>query len=106
MWEKIPTYAAIFVSVLALATSIWSANETRQHDRLSVQPHLHYWRDMQSPYVGLTLINEGLGPAHILEARVYFEGKQVNNWETVIAVHDLCMTLSQIGLCAQAIGFY
>jgi hypothetical protein len=42
MVEKVSQYAAIFISILALFTTVYSAYLTRLHDRLSVKPNLDF----------------------------------------------------------------
>jgi hypothetical protein len=92
MLSQLNTYAPLFVSVLALSTSIWSAYETREHDRLSLQPHVYYTRDFRpvsdtgaKQNVGLFMINGGMGSAEVVETRIYFDGIRVNNWSGVFS---------------------
>lgn len=59
--------SAVAVAVIALATTIWQGAVTRQHNKLSVKPHLvidHVQYDGVTDK--LILRNNGLGPAIIV----------------------------------------
>jgi hypothetical protein len=63
--------SSILIALGALFLSSYQGCQTRQHDRLSVKPHLmisYYYNDKG---VGWYLINDGLGPAHIRGFQVF-----------------------------------
>jgi hypothetical protein len=78
--SSIVPWLALFVSILAIGTSIWSGSETRKHDRYSLQPGVSYiYRVNNAPEgVGIFLENNGSGPARISETRVYLDNKYVD----------------------------
>jgi hypothetical protein len=80
-------YVPIFISVLALAAAIYSAYTTRKHDRLSVKPSMYYFRELSptEPRIGLSMVNNGLGPAIIEYTRFYVDGKLMNDWNEISA---------------------
>lgn len=65
--------AAAFVSLCALATSVYSSWETRKHNRLSSQPWvtIAFWSNATG--AGWKLANEGLGPAITKTATVVYD---------------------------------
>jgi hypothetical protein len=85
LYEKITQHVPLFISILALALSIWSAVESRKHSRLSVRPEVSFFRDFKptSKEVGLYIDNTGLGPAIIRDTRVYFDGKRILNLDDI-----------------------
>jgi hypothetical protein len=84
--SKASPYVPIFISVLALCSSIYSALETRIHDRLSAAPFTSflYRVDEGADEVGLYYQNTGLGPAVVSSMRVYFDGKRINDFRNVV----------------------
>jgi hypothetical protein len=76
----------LLVSLAALGLAVWSAYETRTHDRLTVMPFVDFSLDLVGPAsekVGISLRNDGFGPAEIEETGVYLDGKAVGGWEPV-----------------------
>jgi hypothetical protein len=75
-------YAPIVISLLALFLSVYSAFETRRHDRLSAAPFTQFYYHLQENEKenGLYYINTGLGPALISSVRVYFDGHRINSF--------------------------
>ena len=76
-------YVAISITALALLVSVWSAFQNRAHNRLSVRPRLHLFNslDANEPRVGVGVRNVGLGPAQILEVRLYFDDAEFQQSE-------------------------
>jgi hypothetical protein len=83
--DKVTKQVPLFISVLALASSIWSAVETRQHDMLSVRPSVRFHREGNAvaKEVGLYIENDGLGPASVRDARAYIDGKRLKTLEDI-----------------------
>jgi hypothetical protein len=84
-YERMSQHVPLFISVLALGLSIWSAAESRRHDRLSVQPSTRFWRegDARAKAVGLYIENSGLGPAIISDLRIYLDGNPITNLDDI-----------------------
>ena len=72
-------YTALFVAVLALGLSVWSARETRIHDRLSVKPHIGISSEFDGTDEknGIYLNINGAGPAVITDFNVFIGGTEV-----------------------------
>jgi hypothetical protein len=84
--EKLSQYSALFISVIALGTAIWSAMETRRHDRLSLRPGVSYvWHtsSVNPEGVGIFIENSGSGPAEVAETRVYLDSKLIGEWQQI-----------------------
>jgi hypothetical protein len=86
-YEKLTQHIPLFISILALALSIWSAFESRRHDRLSVRPDIRFHRETNSggKEVGLYIMNDGLGPAIIRNMRTYLDGKLISDVDEIAA---------------------
>lgn len=72
---------ATVIAVLSLSVSIYEAQATRQHDRISVRPFLELrvgWR--QGHAAGLQLINAGLGPAVITRTVLTLDGESLGEF--------------------------
>lgn len=88
MKEKDPTkYAALFISVLALATSIFLGSKANEHNELSVSPYLditYFFPDSEDGGLltaGIRVDNSGLGPAIIEHMRVRWGEESWNSWD-------------------------
>jgi len=70
LWNNPLACAAILVSMAALGLAVYEGWATRKHNRLSVLPHLvpeFRLSEILNPFIGLYLVNSGLGPGKILE---------------------------------------
>ena len=70
---------SLFIAILALGISVWSAHQTRVHNRLSVTPRLrisHRFRGASDGY-GVRVVNSGLGPAVLTGISLLLDDKQV-----------------------------
>ncbi|GEM_PF-2740287 len=74
----------IFISIVALSLSIWSALETRGHNKLSVRPEVQFWSRgaIEEKYVGLFIENRGLGPAEVHLA-VFSGTERIFDWTRI-----------------------
>lgn len=85
--ETVTAVAAIATALVALAVGVWDNVQTRQHNRLSVIPHLVFVAqlgDVEDPGLEpeddpreggtLTLRNEGVGPAVVDSVSVHVLG--------------------------------
>ena len=92
-WEAA---TALFISGLALATSIWQGYAAQKHARLSVTPFMqtevHETRDSVWE---LTLTNKGVGPAMIEKITYEWAGK--NYGEEVMDVVQAVTQKSKLG---------
>ncbi len=84
-FEKISSYSAFVISVAAIVISVRSAIETRHHNKLSVKPNVIFLIQGSSadPEVGIFVDNGGLGPAQIMETRIYLDGEQIHHWQDI-----------------------
>jgi hypothetical protein len=75
---------AFFVSILALVVSINSAAATREHNRLSVRPHISLSFNANDKGAGWIRTISGAGPAIINTFEVTVDGKPVQTWDAVL----------------------
>lgn len=78
------TLSAICISILALIATGWQGYLTRVHNRLSVRPQLEGHSYMEDGIYSLTIRNDGLGPAILTHARVYYRDKLVEGEGTAL----------------------
>jgi hypothetical protein len=72
---------ATVIAVLSLAVSVYEAQATRRHDRISVRPFLELRVGLrQGSTAGLQLINAGLGPAAITKTVLTLDGKPLGEF--------------------------
>ncbi len=84
--EKPETTIAAASAVIALVATAFTAHQaflTRQHNRLSVKPHLTTWSHEENNgaiyKLETQLLNNGLGPAVLKRFIVFFEGKIIGD---------------------------
>jgi len=75
-------WGALIVAVLALATSVWSADAERRHKRLSVRPQLSVEYGVNDERAWWIMANTGLGPGIIHRFEVFVDDKPQANWAT------------------------
>lgn len=81
--DTITAIAATVIALLALFTSIWQGATSREHNRLSVKPHLDIaWIGDTANEWGIRIDNAGIGPAEILEFEVSIDGTRNIEWDT------------------------
>jgi len=79
-WQFVTGISSIFVAVCALIVSICAGVVAREHNRLSVKPHLTSWTDDHINEKGLfryKLMNNGLGPALVEKIVLRIDGNEV-----------------------------
>lgn len=77
-------WIAIGISVLAFLATGWQAHLTRAHNKLSVRPQLEGHSSMEDGIYTLKIQNDGLGPAILTRATVYYRGKLVEGEGTAL----------------------
>ncbi len=77
--NTIVSFSAIIVAVASIFISTWQGMEIRKHNRLSVRPKLeiHFYINKQD--FGYSLLNNGLGPANIIENKVLFNNVEISS---------------------------
>jgi hypothetical protein len=72
------------IALCALALSVTESVERRNHDRLSVRPHLDFGRshstNPKKPKLEYYWVNNGLGPAYFRWLRVEVDGHALRTW--------------------------
>jgi hypothetical protein len=83
--ENISSYVPIVISLLALFLTVYSAFETRLHDRLSAAPYIQFYYQLEGgkTEVGLYYKNTGLGPATLSSVRAYFDGRRIKSFDEI-----------------------
>lgn len=66
-WEAIAGLSSAIIALCAFGLTIWQACITREHNKLSVTPHLTTWTysDKAKNIYVVELLNNGIGPALI-----------------------------------------
>lgn len=74
------------IAALSLVVSVYEAQATRQHDRISVRPHLALHASLrQGSRAGLHLINVSLGPAAITRTVLTLLGEPLGEFSEASA---------------------
>ncbi len=77
--SDVTAWVAILISLLALGATLWQGHLSRTHNKLSVRPELEGHSSWQDDLYSLEVRNDGLGPAIIKAARIYYKGNLVNS---------------------------
>lgn len=79
------------IALLALFVAIWSMVSSRNHNKLSVRPHLYesIERDSVNFICGFYIANKGLGPAFIKSTTYYIDGNEVEFKDLVNVVEKI-----------------
>jgi hypothetical protein len=83
-WQAIISTCALFLSALALKVSVDSGAATREHNRLSVRPHINLSFNANDKGAGWVRTISGAGPAIINAFTVTVDGKLVHTWDAVL----------------------
>lgn len=75
--------SAMFISLCALAATIYEANLERENQLLSVWPRLQVGWVTGEQYQ-IKVENKGLGPALIKSSEITFDGKPVTDWGDIL----------------------
>ncbi|MFI7470637.1 hypothetical protein [Nonomuraea sp. NPDC049646] len=79
--EAVIALAAAVIALAALFVAIFEVRATRRHNRLSVRPVLQCRVTLrEGEPSGLSITNAGLGPAVIVETRVWLDGVLMGPW--------------------------
>lgn len=75
-WEAIAGLSSAIIAFCAFWLTVWQAKITRNHNKLSVTPHLTTWsqRDVANCRYSVELLNNGIGPALIESFNIYVDG--------------------------------
>lgn len=68
------------IALCALCVSMWQGYTSREHDRLSVKPHMVISFDYDDTGAGFTMSNGGVGPAIIRSFAVCVDSKPAKSW--------------------------
>ena len=93
--DPVPIVAAL-IAFFALGVALWEGIANRNHNKLSVRPHLTFFQSMAGTdgLVGLRLRNHGLGPAIISHMTISIDGgpkleASVEVWLRVVGTQNL-----------------
>lgn len=76
-WEAVAGLSSAVIALCALGLTLWQGWITRQHNRLSVRPHLTTWSqsDKGNHIYAVHLLNNGIGPALIKSFQILVDGQ-------------------------------
>lgn len=100
--EMITAWASGLIALAALFVAVWQGYLSRQHNRLSLRPHLTFLHKLSddNPRFFLELQNNGVGPAEIKDFRIYLDNKHDDHFEAP----SWLTHLDSIGLKGKACG--
>ena len=77
--ETIIAIASTVIAGAALVVAVWSGNQTRTHNELSVEPvvNIEFTNHPDEEYSGLVITNVGLGPAIIISLSVSLDNREM-----------------------------
>ncbi|MEZ5461866.1 hypothetical protein [Dokdonella sp.] len=81
-WDAVTAMVAVFIGVLALLVSGYTAYLQRQQVRAEVWPNLLI--GFYDPDQAIGVHNKGVGPAIVRSLRVWVDGKPVRSWAEVL----------------------
>jgi len=89
--NTIVSFSAIIVAVASIFISTWQGMETRRHNRLSVRPKLeiHFYINKQD--FGYSLHNNGLGPANIIDHKVFLNDVEISSNDSPSSWYDILL---------------
>lgn len=76
-------FAAVLISVCAVAVGGYEAYLQRKHDRAQVWPHLELTLTSATTGAELQVINAGIGPAVVRSVNVLVDGRPTSGWQDV-----------------------
>ncbi|MCW8890813.1 MAG: hypothetical protein OQL20_09170 [Sedimenticola sp.] len=78
--EAIAASASAVIALCALLLTASQASKMREHNRISVRPHLTTWnsKDFEKGSYGVYLLNNGIGPALIKKFEIRVDNKVVS----------------------------
>ena len=80
--EAASAIAATVIALIALGVSLWQGHLSKQHNRLSVTPHLRIdWYIEDGAPLRICLRNAGIGPATLREIAIRADGTTFTNAE-------------------------
>ncbi|OUR82696.1 hypothetical protein A9Q75_05245 [Colwellia psychrerythraea] len=72
--------ASMLVAIVALVATLYQSHLSKEHNKLSVVPHLIVHRYTVDESCKFTLENNGLGPAIIKEFKLVASGKEISGF--------------------------
>src|SRR5258708_3069317 len=81
--EMLVGFAAILISVCAVAVGAYEAYLQRKHDRAQVWPHLELTLTSAPTGAALQVINAGIGPAVVRSVNLLVDGRPTSGWPEV-----------------------
>lgn len=78
-WEVIAAFSSTLIALCAFVLTFWQAYISRQHNKLSVTPHLTTWshkNQKENQYI-VELCNNGIGPALIESFGIHVDGQLI-----------------------------
>jgi hypothetical protein len=78
-WDRITALMAVLIGALALAVSIYTAYLQHAQVRAQTWPLLQLWQSTASR--SFSVSNRGVGPARILDAKVFVDDREVESFE-------------------------
>ena len=81
--DRLLAFAAVFLSLAALVVAIFQTAILREQQRASAWPHLQLTTESIDEDFGMTLTNNGVGPALIRDVDIRYDGRAYPSLKTV-----------------------
>jgi hypothetical protein len=99
-WNLITAWMTIIIAVTAVIVAMKQAQDAREHNKLSVTPHLDFFQNLGGQKLGIEIKNNGVGPAIIKDIRIFtphgeFDG--TSHAGQMGALKQLGLVLSDVG---------
>jgi hypothetical protein len=82
--SRLESWVAVFIALTSLSITLYEAQATREHDRMSVWPRLSQESSDSGGIYDRAITNVGLGPALVRSYEVRIDGTPRTSWERVV----------------------
>lgn len=97
--QKLDSLALLIIALSAVVVSIWQANLTREHNRLTVQPYVKFGSvgvpGSEDNEIQFTIHNKGAGAALIKDFQIETNGTTYDSWQEMFAAIDSTISVPQ-----------
>lgn len=83
--SRVESWVAVFIAVTSLAITLYEAQATREHDRMSVWPRISQESSDSAGMFDRAVTNVGLGPALVRSYELTLDGRLRTSWDSVVS---------------------
>ena len=82
--SRLESWVAVFIALTSLSITLYEAQATREHDRMSVWPRLSQQSSDSGGMYDRVITNVGLGPALVRSYEVRLDGTPRTSWGRIV----------------------